>query len=143
MKRQLLLSIVAFSLTMAKAQTMFHVSNVTVTEKGEARKGTDVSAEVKGSEGDDRLVMFDQDGLRVKAQARIHTHNSARSSIKDGAVYVTFVIHMKVDGDKDKREVQKTFYGEQERRTHFKEKFTIKKGINVRVITVEFDGRLD
>ena len=76
-------------------------------------------------------------------RSRIHTHNSARSSVKDGAVYVTFVIHLKVDGKKDQREVKKTFYGEQERKTHFKEKFTIKKGINVRVITVEFDGMLD
>jgi len=89
------------------------------------------------------LVMYDQDGIRAKAQVRIHTHNSRRSSVKDGAVYVTFVIHLKVDGDNDKREVKKTFYGDQERITHFKEKFTIKKGINVRVITVEFDGKLD
>ncbi|MBP7407149.1 MAG: hypothetical protein KA941_00175 [Flavobacteriales bacterium] len=143
MKRQLLLSIVAFSLTMAKAQTMFHVSNVTVTEKGEARKGTDVSAEVKGSEGDDRLVMFDQDGLRVKAQVRIRTHDSNRSSVKESAVYATFEIRLKVDGEDDRRTIQKVFYGEQERKTHISEKFTIKKGINVRVITVEFDGRLD
>ncbi|MBL0126839.1 MAG: hypothetical protein IPP83_05145 [Flavobacteriales bacterium] len=136
------LLISAFAFT-AQAQTQFNITNVTVTEKGVVKTGSDVSAEVVGSEGEDRLVMFDQDGLRVKAQARIHTHNSARSSIKDGAVYVTFVIHLKVDGDKDKREVQKTFYGEQERKTHFKEKFTIKKGINVRVITVEFDGVLN
>ncbi len=129
--------------TTATAQTMFHVSNVTITEKDQVRRGQDVSAEVVGSEGEDRLVMFDQDGLRVKAQARIHTHNSTRSSVKDGAVYITFVIHLKVDGDKDKREVKKTFYGEDVRKTHFKEKFTIKKGINVRVITVEFDGMLD
>ncbi|MBK7382937.1 MAG: hypothetical protein IPI81_06305 [Flavobacteriales bacterium] len=135
--------VLATSTLVATAQTQFNITNVTVTEKGVVKTGSDVSAEVVGSEGEDRLVMFDQDGLRVKAQARIHTHNSARSSIKDGAVYVTFVIHMKVDGDKDKREVQKTFYGEQERRTHFKEKFTIKKGINVRVITVEFDGVLN
>ncbi|MBK9177064.1 MAG: hypothetical protein IPM46_12190 [Flavobacteriales bacterium] len=126
-----------------QAQTMFHISNVTITEKENSRRGQDVSAQVVGSEGQDRLVMYDQDGLRAKAQVRIHTHNSRRSSVKDGAVYVTFVIHLKVDGDNDKREVKKTFYGDQERVTHFKEKFTIKKGINVRVITVEFDGRLE
>ncbi|HRH38593.1 MAG TPA: hypothetical protein PK760_09620 [Flavobacteriales bacterium] len=129
--------------TAAHAQTMFHISNVTISEKGEVRKGQDVSAEVVGSEGQDRLVMFDQDGLRVKAQCSIHTTNSRRSSIKDGMVEVTFVVHLKVDGDKDKREVRKIFAAEQERKAHFKEKFTIKHGINVRVITVEFDGRLD
>lgn len=126
-----------------QAQTMFHITNMTLTEKGNVRKGQDVSAQVVGSEGEDRLVMFDQDGIRVKAQARIHTHNSRRSSVKDGSVYVTFVIHLKMDGQKDKREVQKVFAAEQERVTHFKEKFTVKEGINVRVVTVEFDGRLD
>ncbi|MCB9184200.1 MAG: hypothetical protein H6591_09795 [Flavobacteriales bacterium] len=143
MIRQILsVAFIAAAFTL-QAQTMFHISNVTITEKGNVRKGQDVSAQVAGSEGEDRLVMFDQDGLRVKAQARIHTHNSRRSSVKDGSVYVTFVIHLKTDGQKDKREVQKVFSAEQERVTHFKEKFTIKHGIDVRVITVEFDGRLD
>lgn len=131
------------SAVMADAQTMFHITNVTVTEKGVARQGRDVSAEVKGSEGDDRLVMYDQDGLRVKAQVRLRTHDSNRSSVKESAVYATFEIRLKVDGEDDRRTVQKVFYGEQERRTHIKEKFTIKKGIDVRTITVEFDGRLD
>ncbi len=144
MKRILFTAGLALAALFAQAQTMFHITNATITEKDNVRRGQDVSAEVVGSEGQDRLVMFDQDGIRAKAQVRIHTHNSRRSSVKDGAVYVTFVIHLKVDGDSDKREVKKTFYGDQERVTHFKEKFTIKKkGINVRVITVEFDGRLE
>ncbi len=143
MKRLLILPALLLSIGFAQAQTMFHVSNVTVTEKGEVRKGSDVSAEVKGSEGDDRLVMFDQDGLRVKAQVRIRTHDSNRSSVKESAVYATFEIRLKVDGEDDRRTIQKVFYADQERKTHIKEKFTIKKGINVRVITVEFDGHLD
>lgn len=143
MKRSILLPLLALTLSTVQAQTMFHVSNVTITEKGEARKGRDVSAEVKGSEGDDRLVMFDQDGIRVKAQVRIRTHDSNRSSVKESAVYATFEIRLKVDGEDDRRTIQKVFYGEQERKTHISEKFPIKKGINVRVITVEFDGRLD
>lgn len=143
MIRQLLTTACVAAAFAVQAQTMFHITNMTLTEKGNVRKGQDVSAQVVGSEGEDRLVMFDQDGIRVKAQARIHTHNSRRSSVKDGSVYVTFVIHLKMDGQKDKREVQKVFAAEQERVTHFKEKFTIKEGINVRVVTVEFDGRLD
>lgn len=143
MIRQLLSTAFIAAAFAVQAQTMFHITNMTLTEKGNVRKGQDVSAQVVGSEGEDRLVMFDQDGIRVKAQARIHTHNSRRSSVKDGSVYVTFVIHLKMDGQKDKREVQKVFAAEQERVTHFKEKFTIKEGINVRVVTVEFDGRLD
>ncbi|MBK7943856.1 MAG: hypothetical protein IPJ85_00475 [Flavobacteriales bacterium] len=143
MNRFLISAGFALAALFTQGQTMFHISNVTISEKDNVRRGQDVSAQVVGSEGQDRLVMFDQDGMRAKAQVRIHTHNSRRSSVKDGAVYVTFVIHLKVDGDNDKREVKKTFYGDQERITHFKEKFTIKKGINVRVITVEFDGKLE
>ena len=143
MKRYILLSALLLSIGFAQAQTMFHVKNVTITEKGEAKQGRDVSAEVKGSEGDDRLVMYDQDGLRVKAQVRIRTHDSNRSSVKESAVYATFEIRLKVDGEDDRRTIQKVFYADQERKTHIKEKFTIKKGINVRVITVEFDGSLE
>ena len=143
MKRSLLLSLLALTFSASQAQTMFRVTNVSVTEKGVAKPGRDVSAEVKGSEGDDRLVMYDQDGLRVKAQVRIRTHDSNRSSIKESAVYATFEIRLKVDGEDDRRTIQKVFYGEDARKTHLQEKFTIKKGINVRVITVEFDGSLE
>lgn len=122
---------------------MFHVSNVTITEKGKVLQGRDVSAEVVGSEGDDRLVMYDQDGVKVKTQVRIRTHNSNRSSIKESAVYATFELRLSVDGKGDRRTIQKVFYGEDVRKTHISEKFTMKTGINVRIITVEFDGVLE
>jgi len=63
--------------------------------------------------------------------------------VKESAVYATFEIRMKVNGKGDRRTVQKVFYGEQERRTTITEKFTFKDGINVRVITVSFEGQLE
>ncbi|HRO98317.1 MAG TPA: hypothetical protein PLN54_02680 [Flavobacteriales bacterium] len=127
----------------AHAQTRFRVTNVKVTEKGNTITGNDAVAEIRGSEGDDRLVLLDQDGLWVKTQVRVRTHDSNRSSVKESAVYATFEIRMKVNGKGDRRTVQKVFYGEQERRTTITEKFTFKDGINVRVITVSFEGQLE
>lgn len=143
MIRPLLSLLFVLALVTSNAQTLFKVTNVTVTEKGQVRSGSDATAEIAGSEGDDRLVLFEQDGIRLKTQVRVRTHNSRRSSVKESAVYATFEIKLKIDGKTDSREIQKVFYADQERATHFKEKFTIKRGIDVRVITVEFDGRLE
>lgn len=143
MRRLALLTVLLSLALSTRAQTIFRISNVTITEKDQVIHGRDVHAEIVGSEGDDRLVMFDQNGVRVKAQCRIRTHDSRRSSVKDGAVYATFEIRLNVDGQKDHREVRKVFYGEQERKTRITEKFTIKRGIDVRVITVAFDGSLE
>ena len=106
-------------------------------------KGQDAVAEIVGSEGDDRLVLMDQDGVWVKTQVRVRTHNSNRSSVKESAVYATFELRLKVDGKGDRRTIQKVFYGEDERKTTISEKFTVKTGINVRIITVEFTGYLE
>lgn len=143
MARLLLTAILAISLASAHAQTRFRVTDVTITEKGNVIKGNDGVAEIVGSEGDDRLVLIDQEGLWAKTQVRIHTHNSNRSSVKESAVYATFEIRLKVDGKGDRRTVQKVFYGEQERKTTISEKFTVKRGIDVRVITVQFTGFLE
>lgn len=39
--------------------------------------------------------------------------------------------------------MQKTFYADQDRTVIFEEEFIMKRGIDVRKITVKFDGRLD
>lgn len=143
MIRNLLLVVLLPLFSTAQAQTVFRVTNVQITEKDQVRTGTGATAMVKGSEGDDRIVIFDQDGLEVKTQVRLRTHDSNRSSVKESAVYATFELNLKVDGKNDRRELRKVFYADQERKTHIKEKFTIKRGIDVRVITVEFDGSLE
>ncbi|MCB0771632.1 MAG: hypothetical protein KDC00_14625 [Flavobacteriales bacterium] len=130
-------------LHVASAQTRFVVTNVSITEKDQVRNGQDVTAVIKGAEGDDRVVLYDQDGIFLETQVRVRTHNSNRSSVKEGAVYVTFEVRLKMLGENDRRTIQKVFYAEQERTAHIKEKFTVKHGIDVRVVTVEFDGRIE
>ena len=125
------------------SQTLFRITNVTVTEKETVRKGSDVTAEIRGAEGTDHVVVFTDQGVVVKARVKVSTANVRRSSIKDSAVNAIFEINMTVDGDKDNRRIEKIYYGEQTRTSHFKEKFTFKSGITVRVVTVEFDGSLE
>lgn len=143
MTRFLLTAALLAAVAVAQAQTQFKFTNVTISEKGNVRNGIDATAQVVGSEGDDRVTLFDQDGIKLRTQARIRTHDSNRSSVKEGAVYVTFEIRLTVDGKEDRRTVQKVFYGDQERKTTVTEKYTIKRGIDVRVITVKFDGSLE
>lgn len=141
--RSVLVSLLLLCASLLQAQTLFRVTNVKITEKGNTIAGNDAVAEIVGSEGDDRLVLMDKDGIWVKTQVRVRTHNSNRSSVKEGAVYATFELRLKMDGKNDRRTIQKVFYGEQERKTTITEKFTVKHGIDVRVITVSFDGALE
>lgn len=125
------------------SQTLFRITNVVVTEKEHISKGSDVTAEIRGAEGTDHVVIFTDQGVIVKARVKVSTANVRRSSVKDSAVNAIFEINMNVDGEKDNRRVEKIYYGEQVRTSHFKEKFTFKSGITVRVVTVEFDGSLE
>lgn len=143
MMRQLFATAFAAAALLSQAQTQFKFTDVTITEKGNTMPGIDAVAQVRGAEGDDRVTLFDRDGIKLRTQARIRTHNSNRSSVKEGAVYVTFEIRLDVDGKEDRRTVQKVFYAEQERRTTVTEKFTVKRGIDVKVYTVKFTGTLE
>jgi hypothetical protein len=143
MHRLLLAAALAVACFAAQAQTQFRFTDVTISEKDRVLKGQEAVAQVVGAEGADRVTLYDQDGIKLKSQVRIHTQGSNRSSVKDGAVYATFEIRLTVDGKEDRRTVQKAFYGEQERRTTITEKFTVKRGIDVRVVTVRFSGSLE
>lgn len=125
------------------SQTLFRITNVTITEKENVRAGTDVTATIKGDEGSDRVVIFTDQGIIVKAWVKVSTHNVRRSSLKDSAVNAIFELDLIVDGKKDERRVEKIFYGDQTRATHLSEKFVIKRGTSVRVISVAFDGSLE
>lgn len=128
---------------MAQAQTRFQISNVTVTENERVMSGNDATAQMGGAEGSDRVVIFDQDGIRVRAWVKVSTHKVRRSSVKDGAVNAIFELDLELSGKKDGRRVEKIFYAGQERTTRISEKFTIKSGIDVRVITVSYQGRIE
>ena len=125
------------------AQTVYRISNATITEKDQVTQGTDVTANIRGAEGSDRVVIHANQEYTVTAWVKVSTHNVKRSSVKNSAVNAIFELDLKAAGKKDGRRVEKIFYGDQERKTHIKEVFTIKHGIHVRTITVEYDGSLE
>ncbi len=125
------------------AQTIYKISNVTITENEKVQNGMDVTAMIKGAEGSDRVVIFAGQEVTLESRVKVSTQNVKRSSLKSSAVNAIFEIDLKVDGKKDNRRVEKIYYMDQERKSHFKEKFVFKNGNQVRVITVEFDGGLE
>jgi hypothetical protein len=142
MIRTLFVALLATSTAMVNAQTLAKISNITITEKEDVRKGTDVMAEMPRGEGSDRVVIYADQNMMAETRVKVSTHNVRRSSVKDGAINVIFEIDLVVDGKKDNRRVEKIFYAEQERRSRINEKFTVKRGTNVRVITVAYDIEL-
>jgi hypothetical protein len=131
-----------FSSLVSFAQTTFRVTEVRITEKEQTTNGTDVTVNLRNDEGSKGVVIYAAQDLEVKGHFKVKSHNVARSSMKNSAVYLTMVLKLKSDGKTDQREVQKVFYMEDKRDATFTEKFVIKRGINTRVITVTFKGEL-
>ena len=131
------------SLLVASAQTQFRIANVTLTENGEVHQGNDAVAQMLHAEGSDHVVIYSEQQFTVKTKVKVSTHNVKRSSVKSSAVYVTFELDLLTGGKKDNRRVEKVFYAGDERSAHIKESFTIKEGIDVRTIVLEYDGRIE
>lgn len=143
MIRTLLISaILGVSLT-SPAQTIYRITNVTITEKEQVTQGQDAMAEIRGAEGTDRVIVYAANDIELRSKVKVSTQNVRRSSVKSSAVNAIFEIDLKMDGQKDNRRVEKIYYMDQERKSHFKEKFIFKSGNQVRVVTVEFDGSLE
>lgn len=137
-----LVAFAALSLSLS-AQTIYRISNVTITEKEQVQNGMDVTAMIKGAEGSDRVVIYAGQNITLESRVKVSTQNVKRSSLKSSAVNATFEIDLEVDDQKDNRRVEKIYYMDQERKSTFKEKFVFKNGNQVRVITVTFDGSLE
>ncbi len=135
--------LLAAGTTLAIAQTQLHVSNLTITEKGQTLRGTDVTASLRGAQGKQGIVLYADQRHELSGKFKVKTHKVRRQSVKQGAVYLTMYMDLRVDGKKNRRVVQKTFYAEQDRTARFEEAFLIKRGIDVRKITVAFDGRIE
>ena len=125
------------------AQTLYRLSNIKITEKESSIAAQDVTAEIKGAEGSDRVMVYAGQNIELRSRVKVSTQNVRRSSIKSSAVNAIFEIDLDVDGKHDNRRVEKIYYMDQERKSHFSEKFVFKNGNQVRVITVEFDGSLE
>jgi hypothetical protein len=143
MKRLLTTLLSIFIVLLSFGQTRFVITNVTLSEKGEVLRGVDAVAQMKSAEGSDEVVIFHDDRFTVLTKVKVKTYNVKRSSVKSGAVYVTFEVDLTTAGKKDNRRVEKVFYAGDERSAHIKESFTIKEGIDVRTIVLEYDGRIE
>jgi len=143
MKRSLSAALLIFLIHVATAQTIYRISNVSITEKDVVQSGKDVSAVINGAEGSDRVVIFAGQDITLESRVKVSTQNVERSSLKSSAVNAIFEIDLKVDGQKDNRRVEKIYYMDQERKSSFAEKFVFKNGNKVRVITVSFEGSLE
>lgn len=125
------------------SQTQLTLSNLSITEKEDVRRGGEVTASLNRAQGKKPVTLYADQRFVVDGTFKVKTHNVRRQSAKQGAVYLTMVMRLKVDGKRNKRIVQKTFYAEQDRTARFEEAFLIKRGIDVRKITVAFDGRIN
>lgn len=129
--------------TMVNAQTIFRITNVTITEKDQVVAGNDATAEIRGAEGSDRVLIHASQDIELKSKVRVSTRNVRRSSHMRSAVNAIFEIDLTVDGKRDNRRVEKIFYMDQERTTRLEEKFVFKNGNKVRTVTVAFNAHLD
>lgn len=143
MHRILLPLLLALLSTLAVAQTQLRLTNITIAEKDDVRRGSDVTASLRGAQGKKPVQIFADQRYELSGSFKVKTHNVRRQSAKQGAVYLTMKMNFKVDGKRNKRVVQKTFYAEQDRTARFEESFLIKRGIDVRKVNVTFDGRID
>ncbi len=142
MIRALLFGLLAIIATFTQAQTLVKITNITITENEQVLQGADVTAEMPKGEGTDRLILYAGQNMTADTWIKVNTHNVRRSSLKDGAVNMMFEIDLVVNGKKDNRRVERIFYAGQERKTRISEKFTIKKGLDMRVITVSYDAEI-
>jgi hypothetical protein len=142
MTRAIIFSLMAMTATFTQAQTLVKVTNITITENDQVLEGASVTAEMPKGEGSDRIILYADQNIAADTWIKVNTHNVRRSSLKDGAVNMMFEIDLVVNGKKDNRRVERIFYAGQERKTRISEKFTIKKGLDMRVITVSYDAEI-
>lgn len=121
------------------AQTRIVITNVTITEKESVLTAPGTTIQLADETGRKSTTIFDQNGILVDLMAKVKSNGSRRSSVKDSQVTLTFEIDMNTDRDHDNRRVEQIYYMDQSRTGTVTQKFTFKKGIDVRSITVKFD----
>ena len=84
-----LLAIATISISI-HAQTVYRISNATITEKDQVQKGMDVSAMIKGAEGSDRVVIFAGQDVTLESRVKVSTQNVKRSSVKSSELIAIF-----------------------------------------------------
>jgi uncharacterized protein (DUF58 family) len=143
MIRNILALLLVGTATFVAAQTRLQVTNLTITEKENVTQGVPITASLQGDQGRTPIVLFADQTYTLDGLFKVRTYNVKRQSEKQGAVYLTMTLYLSTGGKRNKHVVEKVFYVEQERSASFSEEFLIKNGLDVRKITVTFDGRID
>ena len=144
MMRRLLLPLAALLLaTSAFAQTKIDFSDVRALDRNDSLHGTDATIQLNKAEGSDNAVLMTAGDVIVKVTAKVTTHKSPRSSLKDSAVNLDLDITMKAGKEKDTKHVEKIFYMDQKRRGTVTQRFNFKNGINMRTITLTFNVSIE
>ena len=133
----------ALACTMALAQTQVKITNVLIVDGDKTVQGADQTYTLNNAEGADHVVLYEEGAYKLKCWFKVSTHDVARSSLKDSAVNLIMQLRLFVNDKKeDERRVEKIFYMDQARKTSYKEKFVMKKKIDVRTITITFDAEV-
>lgn len=141
--RTLLSAITIAISTALAAQTQVKITNVVIVDGDKTVQGTDQTYTLNNAEGSDHVVLYEAGEYKLKCWFKVSSHDVARSSVKDSAVNLIMQLRLFVnDRKEDERRVEKIFYMDKARKTSYKEKFVMKKKIDVRVITISFDAEV-
>lgn len=120
------------------AQTRIIFSEVRALDRQDSIQGTDATIQLNRAEGKDDTVILSAGDVTVKVRAKVKTHSSPRSSLKDSAVNLTLDLFTQAGKEKDKKRVEKIFYLDQSRTGTVTQRFNFKNGLDMRSITLSF-----
>lgn len=139
MKRHLLLFLGIFLIVASGwAQTKIVFSEVRALDRQDSLHGNDVTIQLNHAEGKDNTVILTAGDVNVKVRAKVKTHSSPRSSLKDSAVNLTLDLSVQAGKGQDNKRVEKIFYLDQSRSGIVTQRFNFKNGLDMRSITLSF-----
>lgn len=124
--------------TSAWAQTRIIFTEVRALDRQDSLHGNDVTIQLNRAEGKDNTVLLSAGDVTVKVRAKVKTHSSPRSSLKDSAVNLTLDLFTQAGKGKDSKRVEKIFYLDQSRSGSVTQRFNFKNGLDMRPLTLSF-----
>lgn len=144
MKRHLLLFLGMFLVVaFGWAQTRIVFTEVRALDRQDSLHGKDVTIQLNRAEGKDNTVILSAGDVNVKVRAKVKTHSSRRSSLKDSAVNLTLDLSVQAGKGKDNKRVEKIFYLDQSRSGVVTQRFNFKSGLNMRSVTLSFNVSIE
>ena len=144
MKRHLLLLLGTLLIVASGwAQTRIIFTEVRALDRQDSLHGNDVTIQLNRAEGKENTVILSAGDVNVKVRAKVKTHSSPRSSLKDSAVNLTLDLTVQAGKGKDNKRVEKIFYLDQSRSGVVTQRFNFKNGLDMRSITLSFNVSIE